>query len=160
MIDQWYDAFKYKHARREGQCGNDVEVHPRNSPPCSIVRDGLLAWTRFSLRFERLLAERLVKSNYQNDVSANIRGTTTALLPHRGGRIAVDRAYVGHQICRQVSVKGGHRHRGDGSGTEPDEAVRPHEDGAAVGDASFGRIILDEARVLIFESTAMHSRTR
>jgi hypothetical protein len=51
-------------------------------------------------------------------------------------------AAVGHQISRQVVIKRIHR-RLDGRGSaEPDEAVGPHEDRAAVGHAGLGRIEL------------------
>src|SRR6516165_413833 len=42
----------------------------------------------------------------------------------------------------QVSVKRIHRYLVGGGGAEPDEAVRPHEDGAAIGHTSLSRIDL------------------
>ena len=47
-----------------------------------------------------------------------------------------------HEISRQVSVKGIHRYLVSGGGAEPNEAVRPHEDGAPIGHTSLGRIKL------------------
>ena len=64
----------------------------------------------------------------------------------RYGRDSVDRRRLhrlvksGHQISREVGVKGIHRRLVGGGSAEPDEAVRPHEDGTAVGQAGLGRI--------------------
>jgi hypothetical protein len=58
----------------------------------------------------------------------------------RGGLTTVDRADVGHEITRQVGVKGVHRRLVGGGSAEPDEAVRPYEDGSAVGNSCLGRI--------------------
>ena len=58
-----------------------------------------------------------------------------------GGRVTA-RSEFGHEISRQVSVKGIHRYLVGGGGAEPNEAVRPHEDGAAIGHTSLSRIEL------------------
>lgn len=46
---------------------------------------------------------------------------------------------VGNEISRQVGIESGHPFV-DGSGAEADEAVGPHEDGAAIGHTGFGCI--------------------
>ena len=60
----------------------------------------------------------------------------------RGSSASVSRRDVGYQIGRQVRIKGVHRRFIGGVSTKADEAVRPHEDGAAVGNAGCGRIEL------------------
>src|SRR6516165_9179934 len=58
------------------------------------------------------------------------------------GRSGAACAEFGHEISRQVSVNRVHRCLVGGGGAEPNKAVRPHEDGAAIGHASLSRIEL------------------
>lgn len=53
----------------------------------------------------------------------------------------------GHEIRGQVGVQGVHRRLVGGSRAEPDEAVRPDKDGAAVGHAGLGRIEISDCGI-------------
>ena len=55
-------------------------------------------------------------------------------------RLPTAPAVVAVPVRRQVGIECRHRRLVGRSGAEPDEAVRPHKDGAAIGHAGLGRI--------------------
>ena len=60
----------------------------------------------------------------------------------RGCGASGSRSDVGYQIGRQMRIKGIHRCLIGGVSTKADEAVWPHKDGTAIGNARNGRIEL------------------
>ena len=110
--------------------------------------DDFSAFTRQRRRASRANSRRTAR--YNRDLAPYLAHRALLQSPDLGENIPVApcgrrlpglvRAEFGHQIACQVSVERGHRCLVGGRGAEPDKAVRPHEDSAAIGHAGLDRI--------------------